>query len=186
MRMTFAILFSVVMAFPASGTEIAWAKLLEGGHTILLRHAIAPGIGDPANFKLDDCTTQRNLSEEGRQQARRIGARLAARQIKIDRVLSSEWCRAMDTAKLAFPRAKIVAEPALNSFFADPSSNKEQTAAIAKLIGAFQGPGHQLMVTHQVNILALTGVSPREGEAIIVDANPDGSNIKIIGRHLFD
>ena len=186
MRIALAFIFAALFALPAGATEVAWAKLAEGGHTILLRHAIAPGTGDPANFKLDDCTTQRNLSDQGRQQAQRIGARLAARAIKVDVVLTSEWCRAMDTAKLVFPRLKITTEPALNSFFADTSSKDEQTAATLKLIGAFQGPGNQVMVTHQVNILAITGVSPREGEAIIVDANPDGSNIRIIGRQLFD
>jgi phosphohistidine phosphatase SixA len=186
MRIAFAIFAAALFVLPAHATEIAWAKLAEGRHTILLRHAIAPGAGDPANFKLDDCSTQRNLSDQGRQQAQRIGARLAARAIKVDMVLTSEWCRAIDTAKLAFPRAKIKTEPALNSFFADTSSKADQTAAILKLIGAFEGSGNQVMVTHQVNILALTGLSPREGEAIIVDANPDGSNLKIVGRQLFD
>ena len=186
MRFALAFLFCVLVASPAGATEIAWAKLSEGGHTILLRHAIAPGTGDPANFKMDDCATQRNLSEQGRQQAQRLGARLAARAIKVDTVLTSQWCRAVDTAKLAFPRAEITTEPALNSFFADTSGKDEQTAAVLKLIGAFEGSGNQVMVTHQVNIMALTGVSPREGEAIIVDANPDGTNIRVIGRQLFD
>lgn len=185
MRLALALIFSAVFAFPAAATEVAWAKLLEGGHTILMRHAIAPGIGDPANFKLDDCTTQRNLSDDGRQQAQRIGARLAARAIKVDVVSSSEWCRAKETAKLAFPRATIIEQPALNSFFADPSSKDEQTAAVMKLIEAFVGSGNQIMITHQVNILALTGVSPREGEAIIVDAEPNGA-IKVLGRQTFD
>ena len=186
MRFALVFFFSALFIFPAAATEIAWAKLSEGGHTILLRHAIAPGTGDPANFKLDDCRTQRNLSDQGRQQAQRMGARFAARAIKIDAVLTSQWCRAIDTAKLAFPRLEIIAEPALNSFFDDPSSEAEQTAAVLKLVGAFEGAGNQVMVTHQVNILALTGVSPREGEAIIVDASSDGTSIIVIGRQLFD
>jgi phosphohistidine phosphatase SixA len=186
MRFAIAFLFSALLAIPAGATEIAWAKLAEGGHTILLRHAIAPGTGDPANFKLDDCSTQRNLSDQGRQQAQRIGARLAARTIKVDVVLSSQWCRAIDTANLAFPGLKITLEPALNSFFTDMSSKDDQTEAVLRLIGAFGGSGNQVMVTHQVNITALTGLNPREGEAIIVDADPDGSNIRIIGRQLFD
>ena len=185
MRLVVALIFSTLAGVPALATEIAWAKLLEGGHTILLRHALAPGTGDPANFKLDDCSTQRNLSEDGRQQAQRIGARLAARTIKVDVVMTSEWCRAKDTARLAFPRVKIVTTPALNSFFADPSSKTEQTAATIKLIQLFEGSGNQLMVTHQVNILAITGLSPREGEAIIVDADPNGA-IKVLGRKVFD
>jgi phosphohistidine phosphatase SixA len=185
MRLALALILSAFFAFQAQATEVAWAKLLEGGHTILLRHAIASGSGDPANFKLDDCATQRNLSEDGRQQAQRIGARFAARAIKVDVVLTSQWCRAKDTAKLAFPRTKTIDEPALNSFFADPSSKDEQTASVIKRIEAFEGSGNQVMVTHEVNILALTGLSPREGEAIIVDADPNGI-IKVLGRQIFD
>ncbi len=185
MRIVLALLFAAFFALPAKATEIAWAKLAEGGHTILLRHAIAPGTGDPSNFELDDCATQRNLSDQGRQQAQRIGARLAARAIKVDAVLTSQWCRAIDTAKLAFPRTAITPEPALNSFFADTSGKDDQTAAVLKLISAFEGSGNQVMVTHQVNILALTGVSPREGEAVIVDIDLSGG-LKVIGRQLFD
>jgi phosphohistidine phosphatase SixA len=185
MRLALALVFSALLSLSAQATEVAWAKLLEGGHTILLRHAIAPGTGDPANFKLDDCSTQRNLSDDGRQQAQRIGARFAARAIKVDIVMTSQWCRAEDTAKLAFPSAKIIEEPALNSFFADTSSKDDQTAAVLKLIETFEGSGNQLMVTHQVNILALTGLAPREGEAIIVDADPNGT-IKVLGRQIFD
>ena len=185
MRLVLTVFFSAFLTFQAQATEIAWAKLLEGGHTILFRHAIAPGTGDPANFKLDDCSTQRNLSDDGRQQAQRIGARLAARAIKVDIVLTSQWCRARDTAKLAFPRIPIVENAALNSFFDDTSSKDEQTAAVIKLIEAFEGAGNQVMVTHQVNITALTGIAPREGEAIIIDVDPTGT-LKVLGRQTFD
>jgi phosphohistidine phosphatase SixA len=183
----FASAFALILIAltPGSATEAAWARLAEGEHTILLRHAIAPGTGDPAGFKLGDCSTQRNLSEEGRQQARRIGLRLTARAVAIGPVLTSQWCRAADTAKLGFPRANIIVEPSLNSFFSDTSSEPEQTAAARKLIANFNGPGNQVMVTHQVNITALTGVTARQGEAIIVDGQPDGS-LKVIGRLLFD
>ncbi|MCU0832122.1 MAG: histidine phosphatase family protein [Rhizobiaceae bacterium] len=184
--MRFAVLASFILAAlatiaPASATEAAWSKLANGGHTILLRHAIAPGTGDPAGFKLDDCSTQRNLSAEGRTQAQRIGARIAARGIRIERVLTSQWCRARDTATLAFGRTPISEEPALNSFFSDRSTEPQQTEAVRKLIVEFNGAGNQVMVTHQVNITALTGIVPREGEAVIVDANPDGS-LAVIGR----
>jgi phosphohistidine phosphatase SixA len=185
MRVALAVVLSALLAFPAWATEAAWARLLEGGHTILMRHTLAPGTGDPANFNLGDCATQRNLSEDGRQQAQRIGARLAARTIKVDVVLTSQWCRAKDTARLVFTRIKPVEEPALNSFFADQSSKDEQTNAAVKLIQSFVGSGNQVMVTHQVNITALTGLSPREGEIIIVDADITGK-IKVLGRLTFD
>ncbi len=185
MRFVFAIVIAVLCTAPCQATEIAWAKLLEGGHTILLRHTTAPGTGDPSGFVLEDCTTQRNLSDEGRQRAERIGARLLARAIKIDVVLTSQWCRTRDTARLAFPNIKIIEEPALNSFFADASRKDEQTAAVLQRIAAFEGPGNQVMVTHQVNITALTGLSPREGEAIIIDAGQNGT-LKVLGRQTFD
>ncbi len=185
MRLVFIVALFALLSFPAKATEIAWAKLLEGGHTILLRHAFAPGTGDPANFKLDDCATQRNLSEQGRQQAQRIGARLAARAIKIDIVRTSQWCRTLDTARLAFPQMQIVELPALNSFYADDSSKREQTDAVLKLIEAFEGSGNQVLITHQVNITALTGLVAREGEMIIIDSDASGA-IKVLGRQTFD
>jgi hypothetical protein len=186
MRLALAFFFSALVSFQAAATEVAWAKLAEGGHTILLANANTTGTYDPGNFRLDDCSTQRNLSDQGRQQAQRIGARLAARAIKVDVVLTSEWCRAMDTAKLAFPNTKIIAEPLLNPFLANSSNRNERAAAIRKLIGAFEGSGNQVLVTHEVNILALTGVAPREGEAIIVDAWPTGIFLSVEGRQLFD
>jgi phosphohistidine phosphatase SixA len=179
------VLVSLFASAHAFATEAAWARLAEGEHTILLRHAIAPGTGDPQGFKLGDCSTQRNLSGEGRQQARRIGLRLQARAVAIGPVLTSEWCRAADTAKLGFPKGQIRVEPALNSFFGDPSTETEQTAAIRKLISSFNGPGNQVMVTHQVNITALTGITPRQGELVIVDGQPDGS-LKVVGRLILD
>jgi phosphohistidine phosphatase SixA len=187
-RLMSCLLAAVAMllsAGPAAATEAAWARLADGGHTILLRHTRAPGNGDPSGMKIGDCSTQRNLSEEGRQQAIRIGLRLAARAVAIDAVLTSQWCRARDTARLAFPRSTVTEEPALNSFFADPSLEQAQTAAARALIAAFTGSGNQLMVTHQVNIIALTGIAPREGEAVIIDATPEGG-VKVVGRLLFD
>ncbi len=84
------------------GDRSGWALLRNGGHVILMRHAMAPGTGDPSNFDLENCRTQRNLSDRGRQQARRIGALFSARAEPVEKVLSSRWCRALDTARLAF------------------------------------------------------------------------------------
>jgi phosphohistidine phosphatase SixA len=171
---------------PASATEAAWAKLAEGGHVILLRHAAAPGTGDPANFTLGDCATQRNLSADGRNQAQKIGARFASRRVMIEQVLTSQWCRARDTATLAFPRMPIVEEPALNSFFATPENADSQTAALIARIRAFSGTGNIVMVTHQVNITALTGVVPRQGEAVIVKAADTENGVALAGRIIFN
>ena len=187
-----AILSAIVIAFlttyatGAAATEAAWQKLADGGYTVLLRHALAPGTGDPDNFTLGDCSTQRNLSSSGRQQAQRIGARIAARAIVIDEILTSQWCRCIQTAEYAFPRREIEEFAPLNSFFADRSTEAEQTAATIERIRAFTGFGNQIMVTHQVNITALTGIVPRQGEGIIVERDPDGDGIRVVTRLIFN
>jgi phosphohistidine phosphatase SixA len=150
----------------ARADEAGWAALGKPGAVALIRHARAPGTGDPPGFRLGDCATQRNLSEEGRAQARRLGEALRSRGIAVGRVLSSEWCRALDTATLAFGAAE--AFPAINSFFADRTDEPEQSDAARAAIGAWRGEGVLAMVTHQVNITALSGVFPREGEIVVV------------------
>ncbi|WP_459628880.1 histidine phosphatase family protein [Alsobacter sp. R-9] len=136
------------------------------GVVALIRHARAPGVGDPPGFRLGDCTTQRNLSDEGRAQARRIGETVRASGVEVGRVLTSQWCRARETATLGFGSATDF--PALNSFFADRTDEPEQTAAVRAAILDWRGPGLLVLVTHQVNITALTGVTPREGEFVLV------------------
>jgi broad specificity phosphatase PhoE len=175
-------------ALPALATEAAWAKLANGGHVILMRHAIAPGTGDPANFTLGDCSTQRNLSAEGRSQAQRIGARFAAKGVALEKVLTSQWCRCVETARLAFPRLAITEEPALNSFFSDRTTEAAQTEAAKGLIREFAagGGGNAVFVTHQVNITALTGITPRQGEAVIVRPDTEGNGIAVVGRIIFN
>lgn len=146
-----------------------WSALRAGGVAILLRHAqTEPGVGDPAGFRIDDCSTQRNLSEEGRRQAQRIGAALSAQGIRVDRVLSSQWCRCLDTARLAFPQHRIEPFPALNSFFEDRSEEPGRTREARARIAAIRAPGNVVFVTHHVNILALTGETAGPGEAVLV------------------
>ena len=142
------------------------AALRQPGAVALIRHARAPGTGDPAGFRLGDCATQRNLSDEGRAQARRLGEALRSRGIAVSRVLSSEWCRTRDTAMLAFGAAE--AFTALNSFFSDRTDEPAQSDAARATIGAWRGDGVLMMVTHQVNITALTGIVLREGEIVVV------------------
>ncbi len=151
---------------PLAADEAGWAALRQPGAVALIRHARAPGVGDPPGFRLGDCATQRNLSEEGRSQSRRLGEAIRQRGITVARVLTSEWCRARDTATLAFGSAEPF--PALNSFFADRTDEPEQSDAARKAIADWRGDGAMAMVTHQVNITALTGVGPREGEIVVV------------------
>lgn len=146
---------------------------------VLFRHAEAPGTGDPPNFKLGDCSTQRNLNEPGRSQARRIGEAFRARGIEVGKVISSEWCRCAETAELAFP-GRVEKVAAFNSFFENRSREPAQTAEARKLLSAWIGPGVLVVVTHQVNITALTGGVPASGEGIIVRV--DGSKVVNVGR----
>jgi phosphohistidine phosphatase SixA len=172
---------ALLAALPASANDSLWTTLRNGGHVLLMRHAVTePGIGDPPQFRLDDCSTQRNLSGEGRAQAVRVGRLLAERRIAIGPVLSSRWCRCIDTARLAF--GQVTPEPALDSFFGERSAQSApQTVAARARIRGFRGSGNLIMVTHQVNITALTGEHPAMGEILVVRANADGT-IKLVGR----
>ncbi len=132
----------------------------------LMRHAIAPGTGDPKNFVIGDCNTQRNLDEAGRDQARAIGARVREAGILLDVILSSQWCRCLETAKL-LGLGNVIETPALNSFFRDGSTKKIQTDQIIDRLRALPEDSNALLITHQVNITALTGVYPSSGEIIL-------------------
>jgi phosphohistidine phosphatase SixA len=159
----------------ASANEAAWNALRAGGVVALIRHARAPGTGDPPNFRLDDCATQRNLSAAGRAQARRIGE--AFRGVRVDRVLSSAWCRSLETAQLAFGRTEVFAP--LNSFFRQ-GDEPEQTQRTLAVIASWRGPGVLALVTHQVNITALTRDFPQEGEVLVLE--PDSGGFKPVGK----
>ncbi len=161
-----------------AGDDIA-AKLAEPGHIAIMRHALAPGGGDPANFTLDDCATQRNLSEAGRRQARRTGDFLREVGVREARVFSSQWCRCMETAEL-LDLGPVELLPALNSFFRDrargPVQNRELRAQIAEL--DLSEP--VVLVTHQVNITQLTRVFPGSGEIVVLRREPDG-DLAVLG-----
>jgi broad specificity phosphatase PhoE len=146
--------------------DAAWALLREGG-VVLFRHAIAPGSGDPPGFRLGDCATQRNLDAAGRAQARRIGEAFRSAGIPVGAVLTSRWCRARETADLAFP-GLARPEPAFDSFFADRADEPAQTTAARRILLAWTGPGTLVAVTHQVNITALTGLFPASGEGLVL------------------
>lgn len=165
---------------PAQASDEAWQALRQGGTVALFRHASAPGTGDPANFRLDDCSTQRNLSEEGRRQAQRIGDQFRTRQVPVERVLSSRWCRALDTARLAFGS---MAEPSvpLDSFFSGRNREPAQTLAVRQTIEGWRSAGVLVLVTHQVNITALTGIFPSEGEVLVLRPRAN-SGFDVVGR----
>jgi hypothetical protein len=177
----------------AQADDAAWVALKAPGSIVLFRHALAPGGGDPPGFKAGDCSTQRNLSDEGRVQAQRIGQTLRERGIPVQAVWHSEWCRTRDTAQLAFPELHnkaMRAEPAFNSFFGDRSKEPAQTAAARKLLLAWRDPGTQagkdagvlVVFTHQVNITQLTEIFPQSGEGVVLHRT--GQRLQVKGRIL--
>jgi broad specificity phosphatase PhoE len=179
----FAVLgFAAVSAARAADDDAAvWATLQRGTHVILVRHAqTTPGVGDPPGFKLGDCSTQRNLSDEGRAQARRLGEIFRTRRIEVDNVLSSPWCRCVETARLAFgstPRTSGV----LASFFDDPDQREPQVAALRKLVSDYRGPGNLVLVTHGTNIAALTGISVGMGTLVVLKPQ-GGGRFSVVGQ----
>ena len=158
----------------ADDDRASWERLRKGGLVVLIRHAATePGLGDPQGFRLDDCKTQRNLSEAGREDARRIGARFKAERIPIAQVLTSPWCRCRETAQLAFGRSEDWAP--LSSFFDFPHNEPEYTERVKKRIGGLPRrnlAGNVVMVTHNVNIAALSKHSVAPGEMVLM--RPDG------------
>jgi phosphohistidine phosphatase SixA len=171
-------------AAAAEATEAdaaAWAALQAGGKIVFIRHAATdPGIGDPPGFLLADCRTQRNLSARGRADAGRLGAAFRARAVPVHAVLSSRWCRCLDTAKIAFGKAD--AAPMLDSTFgqADPGREPKERA-VFDVAGRHAAPGNLVMVSHAQNIQELTGVSPSAGEVVV--ATIDGPNrFKVVAR----
>lgn len=149
------------------------------GTVLLMRHATAPGTGDPAEFRLGDCSTQRNLSAAGRDQARAIGARLREAGVVPDVVATSQWCRARDTAEL-LALGPPEDWPEINSFFAGRGDRTAQTDATLARIAALPDDAVVLLVTHQVNITALTGIVPQSGEIIVT--RRDGGALSVVGR----
>ncbi len=166
-------------AFLATGLAIAqpaatdpWPALREDGAIVLFRHAEAPGIGDPGSFRLGDCATQRNLSEAGREQARRSGEQLRRQRIPVGAVWASQWCRTRDTAAL-MALGPVREEPAFNSFFGERGEQAAQTAAARRKLLDWRGPGALVVVTHQVNITALTGLGVASAEGIVLQRRGD-------------
>lgn len=160
-----------------------WSQLQQADehYFVLIRHALAPGTGDPANFQLDDCSTQRNLSEEGRSQARRTGEAFQQRNILVRQVLSSQWCRCLETAAL-MDVGDVEPFPPLNSFFRDRSTEPAQTAQVREFMLKQQDPsGVTIMVTHFVNISALSGSGVSSGEMVVMQVN-DQDELEVIGE----
>ncbi len=169
-------LFVGMLAVPgptrAEGEAAAWEALGRGGHVAIMRHATAPGTGDPAAFEIADCATQRNLSAAGREQAKKVGDAFRANNVAVERVYSSQWCRSLETARL-LDLGEVEELPALNSFFAQPEREDTQMAALWDWLVDNRSAGTMVLVTHQVVISALTGGWPRSGEIVVFRVSGD-------------
>jgi len=164
----------------APGGDALWDLLRGGGQVVVMRHATTtPGTGDPPGFRLDDCATQRNLTDGGRGEARRVGAAFRAHGIAVAGVRSSRWCRCLETARLAFGR--VEPWPPLDSIFEDRSGEPEQTRAVRAVAGERPDGGNLILVTHGANILALTGILPAPGEFVVLTPE-GGGRFHVAGR----
>jgi phosphohistidine phosphatase SixA len=159
--------------------DALWSALRGGGHVVLMRHASAPGTGDPEGFRLDDCATQRNLSAQGRRQAAATGALFRQHGVSRADVYSSQWCRCLDTARL-LDLGPVTPLPALNSFFENDDREAGQTAQLRSWIESHAGQRNLVLVTHQVTITALTGVYPESGEILVL--RRQAGKLELLGR----
>ena len=182
------LLLALVAAFglpPApTAADQRFTRLLEPGIVAIMRHALAPGSGDSASFTLDDCATQRNLDARGREQAREIGKAIRAAGVTIDRVLTSQWCRCRDTAKL-LNLGPVKELPALNSFFRNPASADPQTADLRRYLLSLPPGETVILVTHYVNIRALTGRAVASGKVVLLKIGSDRT-VSVVDEILID
>lgn len=159
----------------APGNErAAWEALRRDGAIALVRHAEAPGVGDPPGWRLGDCPTQRNLSDAGRAQARALGARLRRERIAVARLAASPWCRTVETATL-LDAGEVHVEPTFANAFVLAERRAELAAGARSLLARWRGPGALVVVTHGENIAALVGRSPATAELVVVSARADGT-----------
>jgi phosphohistidine phosphatase SixA len=158
----------------------AWAALVNGGHVALVRHGNAPpgSGGDPPGFKIDDCATQRNMDERGRAQARSIGEAFRQHGVAVDKILSSPWCRCLETARL-------MALGPVESMIAVASSEQspELLFVLKQMVADWRGPGTLVLVTHAVTVRALVGIMPEQAETVVVRRRlGDQAGMDVVGR----
>ena len=178
-------LSTLAMAETAPDRAAVFERMKTGGHILMIRHALAPGYGDPANFQIGDCSTQRNLDGRGRAQATAIGKMLQSKGIASARVYSSQWCRCHETAEL-LALGPVAELPALNSFF-ELTQNREPNLKSLKKFIAAQPPDGELvvLVTHFVTVSAITGEGVSSGEGVLLKLNRYAP-YEVVGRVNFD
>lgn len=171
--------WSTFVAPARAANDALWSALREGRAFAMIRHALAPGYGDPDDFKFGDCATQRNLSQKGRDQAKRIGELFRRNGVVTADVYTSQWCRCRETAELI--KLGVVRDlPSLNSFFQESARRQPQTAALESWLRERSAGTPLILVTHQVNISALTGRGVGSGEIVVVGFS-SGQATNVIG-----
>jgi broad specificity phosphatase PhoE len=171
---------ALVVTGTAADDDRLWTLLKGGGQVIMIRHAITtPGVGDPPAMRLDECTSQRNLTDQGRAHARRVGEAVRARGIRVDRVLSSPWCRCLETARIAFGTAETWAP--LGNLYGRPELREEQVRQMQSTLSERHAGGNVVLVSHGSTISAVTGVSPEPAEMVIVTPQ-GGGRFAVAGR----
>ncbi|MCC6948565.1 MAG: histidine phosphatase family protein [Bradyrhizobiaceae bacterium] len=167
----------------ARADDAGIAALKAGGHVMMIRHGLTtPGTGDPLGFKLGDCATQRNLIDEGREESRRLGRVLRENGIAVARVLSSEWCRCIETAEL-IGAGKVEKHSALNNLFGRPENRAAQVEKLRKLIAGWKGGGNLLLVTHGATMGALMGINPETAAGVVLAPAPETKDgFRVVGR----
>ena len=176
-----ASLLLLISPWAMSADEAMWALLKAGGHVILMRHALTtPGVGDPDGMVLDKCATQRNLSDEGRAQAKQVGDAIRAQGVRVTQVLSSPWCRCLETARLAFGTDAEVSS-ALGNLFGRTDVQGRQVAQLKALASRRPASGNVFMVSHGSTIAAATGISPAPAEMVVLTPRGNGQFV-VAGR----
>lgn len=175
-------LAALLLLLPAAAAadDHLWALLKGGGQVVLVRHGLTtPGVGDPAGFRLEDCSTQRNLNEEGRRESERVGTAFRARGIPVERVLTSPWCRCVETARLAWGAAEVWTP--LSNLFGRPENRDGQVRQLQARVSERPGGGNLVLVTHGSTIAALTGINPATAEMVVVTPGGEG-RFAVAGR----
>ena len=175
-----AVSLSVTPGLAAGDSNDAWAALAKGGHVALVRHGNAPpGYGgDPPGFKIDDCKTQRNLDEQGRGEARALGEAFRNHGVRVDRILSSPWCRCLDTARL------MAVGPVETSWALVPDMKPNISVRLDELkaiVAAWRGPGTLVLVTHAFTVRALMGFLPIQGQTVVLKPGSGNASADLVG-----
>lgn len=156
---------------------------MRGGHVVMFRHSITDtGSGEPPQYRFGDCATQRPLNGAGRDKAKRIGEAFARRGVRIDRVLSSAWCRSRDTAQLAFGRHEVWNPLNVQNLAFNPETNVEkQNAEVTNIIATWSGNGNLVLSTHQLNISNLVQIFPAEGDGVVLSYDGVAKRLIVVG-----